>query len=262
MEAGSTLRYSRRRPFGINPIPNILSQALAPLQSFTSTSPQNAVATRWLPAFAPSEVSSPSAFLHREEPHTPAVSHDSGYVASSGFPTLSTPCSLRDLPGLFHPGSALGVHPTRPCSFRGAVRPFERRAPQGFPSPLLTGKPTTRIPSGTLTPQKARNQMPVFTRQPEPNASLGFSAPRLLARNRCGEQLLLHVPSHASVISSQAGDIAGVPGFLLSQTQPISLEINVPPCSFPPRYSSRLFGSSVKLGYEFPLEVDTRRRGS
>jgi len=135
-------------------MPDILSQALAPLQSFTSTSPQSAVASRRHPALAPSEVSSPLAFLHREEPHTPAGSRPSGYVAPPGFPTLSTPCSPRDLLGLFHPRSAFGVHPSRPSSSRDAVRPLERRAPRGLPPP----QPTVKLPTGTSTPRKARRQ--------------------------------------------------------------------------------------------------------
>jgi hypothetical protein len=134
--------------------PNILSQALAPLQSVTSTSPQMLLPRVGYPALAPSEVFSPLAFLRREEPHTPAGSRPSGYVASPGFPTLSTPCSPRDLPGLFHPRSAFGVHPSRPSSSRDAVRPLERRAPRGLPPPQLTAK----LPTGTPTPQKARRQ--------------------------------------------------------------------------------------------------------
>jgi hypothetical protein len=46
----------------------------------------------------------------------PRASHLRGYVAPSGFRTLSTPCSHHRLPGLFHPGSTLGVRPSRPCS--------------------------------------------------------------------------------------------------------------------------------------------------
>jgi hypothetical protein len=159
--AESTLRSSRRRPSGTFLwAPDILSQALAPLQSFTSTSPQNAVASRKQSALAPSEVSSPSASFRREEPHSPARSQPSGYVAPSGFLTLSTPCSPRDLLGLFHPRSALGVNPSRPSSSHDAVRPLRRRAPQGLPPPQLTA----RIPTGTHTPQKAQHQTWVLAR--------------------------------------------------------------------------------------------------
>jgi hypothetical protein len=61
----------------------------------------------------------------------PAGTQPTGYVASTGFRTLSTLCSPRDLPGLFHPGSAPGV-PLRGLSLHGAVRPLERRTPQVF----------------------------------------------------------------------------------------------------------------------------------
>jgi hypothetical protein len=133
---------------------------LAPLQSFTSTSPQSAVASRRQSALAPSEVSSPTAFFNHEEPHTPAGSQPDGYVAPPGSLTLSTPCSPRDLLGLFHPRSALGVNPSRPSSSHGAVRPLRRRAPRGLPPPQLTA----RLPTGTPTPQKARHQTWLFAK--------------------------------------------------------------------------------------------------
>jgi hypothetical protein len=37
--------------------------------------------------------------------------------------------SPHSLPNLFHFGSVYGVFPSRPCSFRDAVRPLERRTP-------------------------------------------------------------------------------------------------------------------------------------
>jgi len=73
----------------------------------------------------------------------PAGSQPTGYVASPGFRTLSTPCSPRDLPGLFHPGSALGV-PLRGLSPHGAVRSLERRTPRVFADALAS----TDSPSG------------------------------------------------------------------------------------------------------------------
>jgi len=79
-----------------------------------------------LPRFFPLQ-----RFASHGEPHNPASPTSSGSVAPSGFLTLSTPCSPRDLPGLFHPGSAHGVHPSRPSSPTGAVRPLERRVPPG-----------------------------------------------------------------------------------------------------------------------------------
>jgi len=68
----------------------------------------------YLKSPAPSKVWSPTAFsqqrgatLIRRDPNS------SGYVAPSGFRTLSTLCSPRSLPDLFHPGPAHGVNPSR-----------------------------------------------------------------------------------------------------------------------------------------------------
>ena len=75
------------------------------------------------------------------EPHTPDGSQTTGYVAPSGFLTLSTLCSPRDLLGLFHPSSALGVYPSRPYSLLGAVRPLGRRIPLEVRSIRLAERP-------------------------------------------------------------------------------------------------------------------------
>jgi hypothetical protein len=121
---------------------------------------------------------SPTASLSHAEPHTPGISQFTSCVAPSGFLTLSTPCSPRDLPGLFHPGSAPGVHPSRPSSSYGAVRPLERRAPQGLPLP----RPAVELPPGTRTPQEARTPGLGINQVAGPIASMGFVTPRLLAR--------------------------------------------------------------------------------
>jgi len=82
--------------------------------------------------------SAPSAFSERRgATYLRQVPDLSGYVASSGFRSLSTLCSPRRLPGLFHPGPALGVHPSRFFSAHCAVRPLRRRFPLGV-SPGLT----------------------------------------------------------------------------------------------------------------------------
>lgn len=52
----------------------------------------------------------------------PTVRSKSTAVAPTGFRTLSTHCSPPDLPSLFHPGPASGVHPPRLCSAMSAVR--------------------------------------------------------------------------------------------------------------------------------------------
>lgn len=132
-EVASTLRSSRRRP------PNSILQVgtssrglWLPYRVSPVHHRKGHVATRWLTPLAPSEVSSPTACLSREEPHTPGGSQPTGYVAPTGFLALSTPCSPRDLLGLFHPRCAHGVRPSRPLSSTDAVRPLERRDPQGL----------------------------------------------------------------------------------------------------------------------------------
>jgi hypothetical protein len=121
----------------------ILSQALAPLQSLTNASPQVRRLHGSIP-LVPSEVLPPVAFsqsrgatLTRRDPNP------SGYVALTGFHTLSTLCSPRDLPGLFHPGSTCGVYPSRHLPSLSAVRPLDRRNPRavGKPEPKYRRAP-------------------------------------------------------------------------------------------------------------------------
>jgi hypothetical protein len=50
-----------------------------------------------------------SVFTAARSHIAPVSFHFTGYVASLGFRNLSTPCSSRNLPGLFHPGPTLGV---------------------------------------------------------------------------------------------------------------------------------------------------------
>jgi len=73
------------------------------------------------PRLAPPEVSFPFSVLPAMGSYlTPTRTQLAGYVASSGFLALSTLCSPHDLPGLFHPGSAHGICPSRSCSSRAA----------------------------------------------------------------------------------------------------------------------------------------------
>jgi hypothetical protein len=93
----------------------------------------------------------------------PAGSQPAGYVAPSGFRTLSTPCSPRDLPGLFHPGSAPGV-PLRGLSPRDAVRPFGRRTPRVFGAALAS----FASPSGIEHTTRILHAGPGFSRVTAP----------------------------------------------------------------------------------------------
>jgi len=121
----STSRCLHRRPslHSLKRQRTFLSQTLASLQGMTLTAPQpllhhhRTVPTEvstvrswplWrcsLPRFAPLQRFSNCGELHTSGEHPCS----SGYVAPSGFCTLSTPCSHRGLPGLFHPDPAPGV---------------------------------------------------------------------------------------------------------------------------------------------------------
>jgi len=175
-------------------MPKILSQALAHLQSITRTSPQECCRVAYAHSPCPFRGSSPLQRLSIAKSPTlsgmPDSSHTAELVAPPGFLTLSTPCSLGDLPGLFHPGSAHGVRPSRPFSFvkpltrkpkaRGAVRPLGRRAPRGLPSRAVAPGNAARLPTGTPTPPKAREPAPGVNRETGPFASLGLMLRGLL----------------------------------------------------------------------------------
>jgi hypothetical protein len=109
---------------------------------------------------APSEVFAPSAFSQPRRATQSGGSQPTGRVAPSGFRTLSTLCSPRDLPGLFHPGPAPGVRSSRPCSARDAVRRFRRRAPPGVPYLLRRAGPPLQ---GSCTSHEARPRYPGFS---------------------------------------------------------------------------------------------------
>jgi len=169
----------------------ILPQASAPFQSFTRTSPRT---VRDTPLEAsrlsvPSEVSSPLTSLSREEPHIPGVSQHAGYVAPSGFLTLSTPCSPHDLPGLFHPGSACGVLPFEALILARCRTPSRTPRPSwGFsPTPQDRGCPSRDTHTGQVpTTGLGISQVTATV------ASLGFPASRFAARNDEGRSHALH----------------------------------------------------------------------
>jgi hypothetical protein len=138
--------------------------------------------------------------------------------------TASRACSI--------PVPLLGFHPSRLCSSVGAVRPFGRRAPLGFSSTLAgRGRPsrgshTTRsTPAGLGIGQVAAAV-----------ASMGFPAPRFLARGSEGCSSHPPIPSRAFPARPHADLAAGASGYHLPRTQPFSLEIGEPPCSSSPRY--------------------------
>jgi hypothetical protein len=85
-----------------------LPQASAPLQSLSHPYPDSRANTSvlTLPRFRP-----PSALPNRQKPPLPDLPRP-GLVASSHLPCALTPCSFVGLPGVFQPGSLLGLLPS------------------------------------------------------------------------------------------------------------------------------------------------------
>jgi len=176
------LRYPRRRPSRSICVPReILSQAWAPLQSVTHA-PPCATCSRLTPlsyAAHPFRGFFPYSVLPAARSHLHPVSfHLTGYVAPLGFRTPSTTCSPRSLPGLFHPGPAPGVFPSRLCSPRNAVRPLERRSP-----PAIQMQRKRRIvASGLFSSRGSRTQSLGFSQNPRRMPPWGSASPRFLVR--------------------------------------------------------------------------------
>jgi hypothetical protein len=70
-------------------------------------------------------------------------------------------------------------------------------------------------------------------------ASMGLCASRLLAPGSEGCSSHPCIPSRAFPARPQADRTVGASGFCPPRTQPVSLEIGEPPCSFPPRWFAR-----------------------
>lgn len=170
-------------PTNSNELAGIPPQASTPLQSFTRvprrpTISQAGEPTKQIPARSFRGFSPLQRFPSRAEPLSSGGSQPTGYVASPGFLTLSTLCSPHDLPGLFHPGPAPGVHSSRPCSSRDAVRRLQRRAPPGVPSRLRRAGPPLQ---GFDTSREARPRDPGFSRTHASVPPRASSPPRFLA---------------------------------------------------------------------------------
>jgi hypothetical protein len=205
---------------------------------------------------APSEVSSPSASVNHEEPPNPGESHPAGYVAPTGFLALSTLCSPRGLPGLFHPGTAHGVLPFEASILVRCRTPSRTPRPSGFRLNPNQKRPPTRDSHTKRSPATGLGISQVAV----PHAPLGFPAPRFLAPASKERPKRPFIPSRAFSDRSHADLTAGAPGFRLTKTRLFSLETNQPPCSSSPRYPSRRFGNPVGLGHCFPSEARPRRR--
>jgi hypothetical protein len=234
------------------------SQAWALLHSITSVTPHGRDDTE-----VPTQPCSvrgfvPCSVLPVARSHVaPAGSQPAGSVASPGFRTLSTLCSPRDLPGLFHPGSALGV------TLRGLF-PTWCRTPSRAPDP----PGFRRSPSGQRLPLGDR------AHHADPARGLRGLAGRprrclhgfVHSEASCGDQLRtelpVRLPSRAFPSRPRAGLPVGAPGSLLFTAQPLSLEIGVASMGFCTSSLSRLFGATPGLGYRFPSVPGPRRRRS
>jgi hypothetical protein len=158
MPGRSALGFLRRSPFSTSTCPS-----RNPLSGFGSPSEFHQRAPRGLLSAANLNVGCrfgspfssrgffPSSVLPVVGSHiTPVSSHLTGYVAPSGFLTLSTPCSPHDLPGLFHPGSAHGVSPF------GAL--FLLPVPYALSSAASLLELTSTLPVGALLQGFAHRQ--------------------------------------------------------------------------------------------------------
>lgn len=238
------------RAFTLLPYPSIrkskgiLSQASAPVQSITRTSMQMSR------IFGPQpQVQSICAFrgfvpysvCNHEEPLTSDSSHTAGYVAPSEFLTLSTPCSPHGLPGLFHPGPAHGVRPSRFYSLPAVVLPFGSRTLLG----LASHTPKHELPpfQGFYAWQ-VLNSLDTLFRRIASSYLLGLCSPLRFLASLGGCFFRNDRSPHA--LFRRTGKL-----FPSLAPQGIHTVVNVaflsrdwrPPWSFAPRRFSRIFGT-------------------
>jgi hypothetical protein len=164
----------------------------------------------------------PFSVLPVARSHLCSVSfHLTDCVASLGFRTPSTPCSPRGLPGLSHPGSALGIFPSRPFSPRNAVRSLERHDPHTVGYDVNVASPPQGFTRSEGPARVSRGLVKNTAGCPLGIVPLRGFLPYPLGANR----IIKHPrPSHALSIESQADSTAGAPGHIAEQTQPLSLE--------------------------------------
>jgi hypothetical protein len=186
-----------RLDFGVStppPMPRlqpqrILSQALAPFQSITRTSPravrdtQRHRACTPLPRFFPlRRLLATRSHIPPAVPVAPVTLRPQGFSPSRRLAPLVAfrACSI--------PVPPMGFCPSRPLSSADAVRPLERRAPPGFlPEPRARGHPS-RDSHVCQSPTAGLG----FSQIAVPVAPLGFPAPRPKARDSEDRSHVLH----------------------------------------------------------------------
>jgi hypothetical protein len=193
---------------------------------------------------APSEVCSPLAFPRRAEPHTPGASQHAGYVAPSGFLTLSTPCSPHDLPGLFHPGSTRGVRPSRPSSPNDAVRPLERRVPHGVPR-SASAELTLAPPGIEHIARSTNRELWGLASGPTSIASSSFAPLRGFLPSASAQPVTCRTISPLALgrRDLRADPVAGAPGCLCGERSRSLSRPTQPPWGFLPLGPSHRWGA-------------------
>jgi len=182
IRTGPALRYPRRRPSrNESTLREILSQAWAPLQSFTNAPP-------W-PASSPAHTgentvhpfrgSFPSSVLPAARSHLPPVSlHLTGYtLRPRGFAPPRRVAPLTTCRACFIPVPLMGFAPSRPCSPRNAVRSFERRDPRAIGS----GAERRIAAPGLCSSRGSRTRAAGFGRDRSRLPPWGCAPPRFLA---------------------------------------------------------------------------------
>lgn len=138
-----------------------------------------------LPRFLPLQrLSATRSHITPAAPIPPVELRPQGFSPSRRLAPLmaSRACSI--------PVPLMGFHPSRPSSSRGAVRPLERRAPPGFSSTTQRRGRPSRDSHTTQSPDTGLGTSQVAA----PFASLGFPAPRFLARDSEGRANVLSSP--------------------------------------------------------------------
>jgi hypothetical protein len=236
------------RAFTLLPYPSIrkskriLSQASAPVQSITRTSVQ--IVRIFGPQPQVQSICSfrglvPYSVCNHEERLISDRSHPAGYVASSEFLTLSTPCSPHGLLGLFHPSPAHGVCPSRFCSLPAVVLPLGSHTLLG----LASHTPKHGLPpfQGFYAWQVLNSLDPLFRRAAS-SYLLGLCSPLRFLASRGGCFFRSNRSPHA--LFRRTGKL-----FSSLAPQGIHTVVHVaflsrdwrPPWSFAPRRFSRFF---------------------
>jgi hypothetical protein len=183
----------------------------------------------------------------------PAGSRPTGYVSPSGFRTLSALCSPHDLPGLFHPGPAHGLCPSRFSSSNAVPYALSSAAP--LLRLTLPSKEEVST-SGVNTLPGVPNAGPGFSQVTASDTSMGFFPFEASCQYRREHPLLagFYVPSRASYETTLEGRAAGASGLPPVLTQRFSFKNHMAPLGFPTSSIVSSLRRLCSVGLSFPLE--------